>query len=246
MVSDDSLPVVKLSEVLKSEGLRLDASYYANEAREAEKVLQKSGYTLEPLGNLTKDIFNLHRFRRVWVQDPEYGYPYLSPRELLYFKPPRERFISKQTKNASMFFVKEGWILLTCSGLIGAPVYVTEPLTKYFLSHDIIRIVPKEGVYPGYLYAYLSTRIARALITRLEYGMTVTHIEPEHIKSLPVPRLPPELEKKIHDKIITAWQMRVEANKLEEEAIQELEALLTQPLAKGQEAFGTIKTKKAE
>jgi type I restriction enzyme S subunit len=236
-VSNSKLPVVKLAEVLKSEDLRLDASYYASEAYEAERILLESGYPLEPMKKLAERIFNLPRFRRVWVQDPKHGYPYLSPTEVLYFKPLRERFISKRKKDASKFFVKEGWILLTCSGAVGIPVYVTEPLTKYFLSHDIIRIVPKEGVYPGYLYAYLSTKIAKALIMRQEYGMTVPHIEPEHVESLPVPRLPNELEKKIHEKIVMAWQKRVEASKLEEEAIRELEELLTQPLVKRKDAI---------
>jgi type I restriction enzyme S subunit len=62
--------------------------------------------------------------------------------------------------------------------------------------------------------------------------MTVMHIEPEHVKPLPVPRLPHEMERRIHDKIVMAWQKRAEANKLEEEAIQELESLLTKLSAK--------------
>jgi type I restriction enzyme S subunit len=224
----NKLPVVKLSEVLRSKSLRLDASYYASEAYEAERILAESGYPLEPLSNLAEEIFNLPRFRRDWVDDPKYGYPYLSPSELLYFKILRTRFISNRTKNASKFFVKEGWILLTCSGIVGIPIYVTKPLEKCFLSHDLIRIVPKKRIYPGYLYAYLSTSIAKALILRQEYGMTVTHIEPEHIESLPIPRLPDELEREIHEKIVEAWRLRVKANELEEEAISELEKLLTQ------------------
>jgi type I restriction enzyme S subunit len=231
-MSGSRFPVVRLSEVLGSGGLRLDASYYVDEAREAEKILSASGYPLEPLGDLAERIFYPSRFRRVWVKSPEHGYPYLSPNELLYFKPLRVRFISKRTKDAPNFFAQQGWILLTRSGIIGVPIYVTEPLTKYFLSDDLIRIVPREGIPPGYLYAYFSTSIAKALIRGQEYGMTVMHIEPEHVKPLPVPRLPHEMERRIHDKIVMAWQRRAEANELEEEAIQELESLLTKLSAK--------------
>jgi type I restriction enzyme S subunit len=231
-LSGRTLPVVRLSEVLRSGGLRLDASYYVDGAREAESILSGSGYPLELLGDLTERIFKLPRFQRVWVKDREHGYPYLSPSELLYFKPLHGRFISKRTKDAPNFFAQEGWILLTRSGIIGVPIYVTQPLTKYFISDDLIRIVPREGILPGYLYAYFSTSIAKVLIRRQEYGMTVTHIEPEHVKLLPVPRLPHEMERRIHDKIVMAWQKRAEANKLEEEAIQELESLLTKLSAK--------------
>ena len=227
---------VKVENILQTPQLRLDASYYAVAARRAEDILRECGCPLKRLGDVVEDVFNLGRFRRIWVDDPEHGWPYLSPTELLYFKQLRKRFISKKTRNAEKFFVKEGWIVLTCSGTVGRPVYVTKPLTEFFLTHDLIRIVPREpnrgGVLPGYLYAYLSSDVGKALVTRHEYGMTVPHVEPHHVREVPVPILPIELQESIHTKIVEAWRLRTRANELEDEAIRELE-----------KAIGQLKTK---
>ena len=46
--------------------------------------------------------------------------------------------------------------------------------------------------------------------------MAVRHIEPEHVRKLPVPLLPEHVQRKIHGKIVRAWKLREKANKLEE------------------------------
>lgn len=209
-----------------TEDLRLDSTYYSNERFLAKRLLQESKYSLNKVGDLCTELFNLNRFRRVWVEK-EHGYPYMGPSEIFLFELPRERFVSKETtKKIEKFFVKEGWILLTCSGIVGRPLLVSKSFTDYFLSHDLIRVIPKEDVYSGYLYAFLSTWIAQALITKDRYGMTVQHIEPEHVKEVPIPELSDEIERNIHVNIVKSCSIREKARKLQNQA----EALLTKEL----------------
>jgi type I restriction enzyme S subunit len=206
--------------------LRLDASFYASDAAAARKVLEKSGYELRPLSGLVAEggLFNLTRFRRIWVEGPDLGFPYITASEILLFKQQRVRYISKKkTENPEKFFVKEGWLLVTCSGTVGIPLYVTATLTKFFQSHDLIRIIAKDPNDAGYLYAYLASSIAKPLVTKDQYGGVVDHIEPAHIATLPVPMLEPSTRRRIGDKIVEAWRLREEANRLETEAISELE-----------------------
>ena len=217
-------------DVFEEPGLRLDASTYSNIVAKAKKVLIECGFKLVPLESCCETIFNKPRFKRIRVESEDYGYPYMSPTDLFYFKPLRSRFVSKK-KHANMaeeFFAQEGWILLTCSGTIGRPILVTKSLTPYFYTHDLIRIVPKQDVLVGYIYAYLCSWIGQALMKKDEYGLTVDHIEPHHIKPLPVPLLPNDVQERIHQKVMKAYEYREQFLSMESSAISEIESLSTQ------------------
>jgi len=169
-------------------------------------------------------VFKPPRFDRTFVDDPNMGWPYLAPIDLVMFRPLRSRFILKDVKNPERFFAKEGFLLITRSGSIGRIVYATKSLERYFITDDIIRVVCREDglVLPGYLYAYLWSWAGNALLTRDEYGMTVRHIEPEHVREIPVPIPPKDVQQKIHGLVVEAWRLREEANRLEDEAVRRL------------------------
>lgn len=214
---------VDLREIDKN-SLRLDAIHYAPSFRRSARILKKSGLKTVPLGDYaSRPLFTLGRFKRVYVRDAEHGHPYLAPYELLNFKPFRERYLSKKlTDNAEAYFVKDGWLLLTSSGTIGVPVIATKEKERYFLSHDLIRLIPKDDTPTGFLYAWLASRIAKPLFARQEYGGIIKHMEAHQIQSLPVPQLPSATTKSIDSKIRRAWELREEANRLEESALAEL------------------------
>lgn len=218
---------VDLREIDKG-SLRLDAIHYAPSYRRSAGILKESGLKTVPLGEYaSRPLFTLGRFKRVYVRDAEHGHPYLAPYELLNFKPFRERYLSKKlTENAAAYFVKDGWLLLTSSGTIGVPVIATKEKEGYFLSHDLIRIVPKEDTPTGFLYAWLASKIAKPLFSRQEYGGIIKHMEAHQVQSLPVPQLHGAAMKSIDSKVRKAWELREEANRLEEAALSELESEL--------------------
>ena len=66
-------------------------------------------------------------------------------------------------RNHEEFFVKEGWILMACSGQVyglnGSVTLSTKHGESFFFSHDLIRIPPRsDAVRPGYLFANLGHR----------------------------------------------------------------------------------------
>jgi type I restriction enzyme, S subunit len=215
---------VDLREIDK-DSLRLDAIHYAPSYRHSAGILKKSGLKTVPLSDYaSRPLFTLGRFKRVYVRDAEHGHPYLAPYELLNFKPFRERYLSKKlTENAPAYFVEDGWLLLTSSGTIGVPVIATKEKEGYFLSHDLIRLVPRDDTPTGFLYAWLASRIAKPLFARQEYGGIIKHMEAHQVQSLPVPQLPGSAMKSIDSKVRRAWELREEANRLEESALAELE-----------------------
>ena len=216
---------------LTEDDCRLDASFYADEVIAARRIIQESGFEIRLLGDtsMTKEIFNLSRFKRIYTNDPTKGYPYLSASEALMFRPQSDRWIArdKAPKQAERYFAKDGWLLVTCSGAVGRCVLVTKRLEHFFLTHDLIRINPL--LPAGYLYAFLSSWIGQALMVKEQYGMTVTHIEPQHLARLPVPLLPAALQQEIHEQIMQAYQLRDEANDLLDKADELLHAELGLP-----------------
>jgi len=213
--------VITNQDVISNDG-RLDAYYYVL-TLEITKELNLSipTKTLESLVTLRY----LGRFKRDWVKNSEVGYPYLSASEIFSYKPLRKRHISKiTTKNAESYFTKKGWVLVECSGTIGIPFFVGETHEPYFLDNHLIRLIPNEYQFPGYIFSYLSTDIGQKYLKRGQYGAVVKEIDPRQVGPIPIPMIPKKTQEKIHDKIVKASKLRDEANRLEEEAIAEVEA----------------------
>lgn len=199
---------------------RLDASYYAGEVFAAQRILGDCGYEVRNLGQLTREVFTLGRFRRVYADGRSSGWPYLSASDALAFRPESDRWIARDhaPKPAARHFAQRGWMLLSCSGSVGRTVLVTPRLEQFFLTHDLARLVPAEWPPVGYLYAYLSSWIGQALLSKDQYGGPIKHLEPHHIAGVPVPLVCTEEQQAIHEQIIRAYTLRDEANDLLDDA----------------------------
>lgn len=221
-------PVIIGSYWLREGDIRLDASSYKDSAISAQLIIKESRFHVKLLGDstLTKAIFNLPRFKRIYTNDPSKGWPYLNATEAFMLHPESGEWIAREMapKMANRHFVKEGNILITCSGAVGRCLLTTKRLEKFFLTHDLLRVIPM--LPAGYIYAFLSTWLGQIMMSKDQYGATVTHIEPHHVASIPVPLIPEKEQWGIHKEIISAYQMRDEANKLLDRA----EALLYEEL----------------
>lgn len=196
---------------------RLDASFYADEAVAAHRVVEDSDYTIASLGNLSQSIFHPPRFKRDW-RDAEHGTPFLGGMEVVYLRPPKEKWLSPKQVERLSLAVKHGWVLVTCSGTIGRTVFVSRSLDGWAVSQHVIRIAPANGVYGGYLFAYLTTWMGQALMLRSVYGGSIPEIEPDHLATIPVPLLPDGEQSAIHEQITKAYRLRDEANDLLDQA----------------------------
>lgn len=166
---------------------RFDAGSYANEVFTVLQQIEACRFPKGTVGasHVTREIFNLPRFKRIYTKDPVQGWPYLSASEVFMFRPKSERYIArlKAPSEAQRHFASAGTILLSCSGTVGRCLLVSRGLEQYFLTHDLLRIVPR--VPAGYLYSFLASRFGQPLLTRKRYGATVTHLEAKHIAAIP-------------------------------------------------------------
>ncbi|MBR2216606.1 MAG: restriction endonuclease subunit S [Selenomonadaceae bacterium] len=206
---------VPLSEVV-AHGLVLTASAYDVDVRYYRYLVEQGKYPTVPLSELT-DAYVCSRFRRIWVAKSDL--PIYQPSAAANMNPRPDGFLSRNTKtNIDALRVRKGQVLLTCSGTIGNVSYVSDTLDAKIFSHDLMRLNFAHSCNAGYVYTYLKSAVGTKLLTASSYGAVITHIEPEHLVSVPIPN-PPDTEKQhIHELITASYRLRDEANALIDKA----------------------------
>lgn len=211
---------------LANSDLRLDASYHLSDGQLTLIAFKKAKIPTEPLNKVTERIFYGGRSKRAYVNKPEYGLPFIKGADIIKADFSNLKIISrKRTAKLNEYFLEEGWTLITRSGTIGNTAYVNKDFIGKAASDDIIRVVPST-IPSGFLYAFLSSKNGKALLTHGTYGAVIQHIEPEHIENIPIPIFSSEKQQQIHDLITEAAELRVEANKM----LKEVESLFTKYL----------------
>jgi type I restriction enzyme S subunit len=207
---------VSLREVSQT-GLRLEASAFGIEARDAVAALRASGWPLMKLfgaDGLSNEAHNAFRFRRIFV-DAEHGIPFLPSAEIISLYPTTTRFLSRKlSKNLDHLMIQKWDVLISCSGTIGNVTLAGERLTKYALSQDAIRIRFKDQDTAAFIAAFLRSRYGRLQLLRTTYGSVIVHIEPEHLERVLVPNLHPLRRVAIGRLFVEACNLRDEANTL--------------------------------
>lgn len=229
-IADDELrwSTVSLSEIITSD-LRLEASVFDIEDKYARETLKNCKWEIVELGGengFMNEAFYPGRFKRNYInKNQENAIGFLGSSEMLNVRPNPIKFLSSTHDNIQHLKVEEDYILLSRSGTIGNLTYVSKTLEEYLISEHAIRIVCRE--YPGYVYAFLKTKIGQILIKSNIYGAVVDQIEPEHLQEIPIPNPDIEIKKKIHELIKYSFYLRDRSNELIDESqnllISELE-----------------------
>ncbi len=210
---------VAQSRWLRDENLRLDAGTYANGGLAARDRINNIADRVLPLDRVAR-IFSGARFARTFVVDRDRGTPYLNGTDMLQSDLNGLLLLSNaRTPQIAQLLIQSAWTLMSCSGTIGRTVFVRPEMHRMVGSHDIIRLVPDDvAVYPGYLFAFLSSAPAQAMIKQRTYGSVVQHIEPHHIADIPVPLMDDSNQRLIHHLVWDAAEKRTEASRLIEQA----------------------------
>jgi hypothetical protein len=187
---------------LEDQGFRLDSNPYLSGAYEARKLLERIPGTM-PLRDVVRmptGIFHAGRSVRRWVTDSEHGIPFFSSTDILEADLSSLPLIAKSAVDANpRLSIKRDWTLITRSGTVGRMAYARSNMDGLACSEDVLRVVPDPAaIPPGYLYAFLSSKLGIPLIVNSTYGAIIQHIEPDHIAELPVPRLGAAVEEEIH------------------------------------------------
>lgn len=209
---------VSLSDIIEK-GKRLEASVFDIEGKNARNIIERGKYPVIYVGgfNGIASSYVCGRFKRIWV--PKSDLAIYQPSSIVDINPSPDGFISYLTQtDIDKLRVHKGQILMTCSGTIGKVSYVSDTLDKKIFSHDLLRIdcYDKENI--GYLYTYLKSTIGNKILLTNKYGAVITHIEPEHLCTVPIPNAAHEIKEKINDLIIRSYELRDESNQLIDQA----------------------------
>lgn len=237
---------VSLGDVI-SRGKRLEASVYDIEAKQARQLIQSGRYPLITIGgeNGLASAYTGARFKRIWVEKSDL--PIYQPSTIVDMKPTPDGYISHLTKtNIEALRVKKGQVLMTCSGTIGKVAYVSDTIDNKIFSHDLLRIDCKDTVDQGYIYTYLKSKIGSKILLTNSYGAVITHIEPEHLATVPIPNAPQQIKKNIHNLVIKSYELRDKSNRIIDEAMCLLRKELAFPDISDFNALSWAKKEKVE
>ena len=115
------------------------------------------------------------------------GTPFLAATQVFDLRPiPRKWLSLERTDNVAQRFVTPGTILVTCSGTVGRTTLARKSLNNLLISHDLLRVEPKDDTYWGWLYAYLRAPLVIGLMQAAHYGHIIKHLEVAHLNDIPI------------------------------------------------------------
>lgn len=220
---------VSLNDVI-GRGKRLEASVFDVEAKQVRQSIKSNPYGYAYLGGSSGVVTSYvrPRFRRIWLKKSDL--PIYQPSSITDIKPIPDGYLSHKTEtNIEALRVHQGQILMTCSGTVGKVSFVGKTLDNQIFSHDLLRITCKKSSDAGYVYAFLKSKAGQKLISTNNYGAVITHIEPEHLATIPIPNAPEVIKSKINDLIVQSYDLRDQSNDLIERATARLIEALELP-----------------
>lgn len=220
---DSSTPscfVINSKEIMDDPSYRFDAWYWDPNKNHIAKQIEDSVGTeikeIVRLGDLVVEngIFYPGRHKRNYVENSKDSVPFYSGTQILQIRPFDLKYQPINYMPASKHFVNKDWILITRSGSTGRVVMVTDTIANTMVSEHVIRVICDANLIdPYYVYAYLATdQIGKVLLEKGIYASVVDHITPNFVATIPIPRLSPEKEKEIADKVRNSEKKRDEAN----------------------------------
>lgn len=201
---------------LQEGGRRLDCNPYMSGALEARDAVNRLSVPKVKIPEVTESIFHAGREGRCWVDDEEYGVPFIGSSDILISNLTALPLIAKkQVRRNPLFTIHSGWTLITRSGTIGRMNYVRSDMDGLACSEHILRVVPdSKTIRPGYLFGFLSSKFGVPLVVAGTYGAIIQHIEPHHLATINIPRFGDEIEGEIADCFDNAADARAKASGL--------------------------------
>ena len=217
---ESCLGKVSSKEILTSINKRFEASFHISEGKDIDKYI-KEHYEWKSLGEVCSNISRPDIFKRYYVKK---GITFLGGADIFLATPDSEkRLSSKKTANIEALMIKEGTILLPRSGTIGNVAWAHAGHAQKLASEHVIRITPNDILRAGYVYAFLASKYGKKLIQRYIFGSLSQHVEPPHLKLIPVPIIDKKVMDDIHDKVMVYSSAMGKAIEYERKAITMVE-----------------------
>ncbi len=173
-----------MSNMVRDNAFRLDAGTYSHDTISMQ-LLRRGNLKSKKLTDIA-DVFGFGPFKRTYIADPEFGLPLLSSSEIMATNPSPSILAKFDCPKWSQYEVREGWIVISCSGTIGNVAIIPKKWNQWALSQHAIRIIPEKG-YLGFIYTFIRLPGVKQQIVAMKSGSVIDEIYPNDLKQLNVP-----------------------------------------------------------
>ncbi len=202
---------------------RIDSAFYDPLVATARRQLQKLGSVA--VRDVARVVM-LGRYKRLYT-NAEHGHPIISGEQLLQSQPVHLQHISAESfDDVAAFELQAGWIAYPSDGRaeesLGAPVIITNDKAGWLASNMVGRILPAKNTDVGWLYLALKSMHAQIQFKATASGSVIDHTYPPDMEGVLLPKIECD-----GNAVLRAWRMLGEAQVIENEAVQELDDVLT-------------------
>jgi hypothetical protein len=226
---------VKASKSCLSGRRRLDAARHNPGAATIHRFLAKHGQGFSTLPEAGYDVWVPGRYKRIPAED---GVIYRDSADLLEVTPDLpKRYADCRFGDRFRGRVKDGWILVACSGqvygIIGTAILATQALDDQVVSNHVLRAASRKGSVPaGYVVIALTHPIfGRPLVKALAFGSSVPEIDGDDLADLQIVRLKSNEESAIAELAQASAKLRAGADVLEREIAADAEKIIAKFMA---------------
>jgi len=208
---------------------RMDGIFHSNYHRSVlEPLLKLPKNCRATVDDLASRVFEPARFKRIQVEDPQYGVPFFGTSALMRAEPEITYFITRRTSGIADLMVGATSILIPRSGqlvgLIGHAVLPHGDILGGAVSEDAIRVEAPDEATAGYLFACLSSEYGRRQLKARAFGSSIPHLDVRMIGGTIVPKLDDTAMKKLGTRAFGVSTARHQAVQKEREARELVES----------------------
>ncbi len=205
---------------------RLDAAYHSPPCRAATSELASCSPSARRLDEVAR-VFTPGIFKRLHVDDPQFGYAYFSGTELFQHDSRPRGFLSRRAPKIEDYLVAENWLLIQdagqLQGLIGHHVRVSPSIAGGVVSNHLMRVVAADPVDAAYLSIVLASPHGYRAITRNAFGTSIPQLDPAHIGAIRVPWPSETVRAQLAKDMLKAWELEDRAATAGREAVRMVE-----------------------
>ena len=221
-----------INEISSRNLSRLDAVFFSESGRKATELLASvSDDENQELGRVAT-VFTPGIFKRPYVDDPSFGYPYFSGSELFLNDAEPRGYLNKRAQNIENYVVKKNWLLIQdagqLGGLIGKVVRVNHFENNAVVSNHLMRIASENDTDAGYLFAVISSIVGYHAIVKNAFGTSIPQLDPAHIGKMKIPWPDKVIRQRIANPVLKAWSLQDRAIEAERGAVSKTEQAIEQ------------------
>lgn len=199
--------------LLQAGDRRMEAETYLSTGYGLRLALEERAAGWVPLSQLAR-VWQPLRLKGTLVPK-SVGTPFLAATQVFDMRPvPRKWLAIGKTDKAGDRFLDVGTIVVTRSGAVGRATLAYAAHAGALISDDLLRVVPHAEGQRGWIYAYLRSPQARAMMNGAQYGHIIKHLETSHLDALPVPMVRNDIAADFQKQVDTILDLRNRAHKL--------------------------------